>query len=87
MSLTKDQFIQWAESKCWSKNKFGHLQKSANGKDYRFKISNTSVRYEIKVHHEATEYSKADNEWARLRSGYFKNLSITSDGKLAGLKP
>jgi hypothetical protein len=86
MAITKDQFIQLAESKGWTKDKFGHLQKSTNIKDYRFKISSISVRYEVKVHHNATEYSKANNEWVRIRSGYYKDLSITSDGKLAGLK-
>ncbi len=85
MALTKEQLINWALSRGWSQDNFGHLQKSANGKNYRLKLSNVAVRYEVRVHHEATEYSKAENEWARLQSGYFKDLSIDDENKLHGM--
>jgi hypothetical protein len=43
---------------------------------YRLKVSRIAVRYEIKSH----------AGWVRVRSGYLKNLTITADGKLAGMK-
>ncbi len=86
MALTKTEFIKWAESKGWQKDRFGHYQKSMQGKDYRFKVSKVAVRYEVKVNHKASEYSNSSNEWMRVRSGYFKDLSITTEGKLLGTK-
>ena len=77
MAITKQQLIDWAKSKGWEEDNFGHLQKQANGKQYRFKLSSIAVRYETKV--------KSIGEWIRLQSGYFKDLTITEDGKLAGL--
>ncbi len=84
--MTKEQFITWAISKGWNLDKFGHLQKKVGDKEYRFKISNISVRYEVKVHFEGGTYSGPKAEWMRLRSGYFKNLTITDEGKLMGLR-
>ncbi len=84
--MNKLQLIEWAKQHGFTEDKFGHYQKSANGKEYRLKISNVAVRYEVKIHHDKTEYSPASSEWLRLQSGYFKDLSITAEGKLAGLK-
>ena len=79
--LTKQEVIDWAISKGYHKDKYGHLQKG----EHRIKIQATSIRYEVKVHHPAALYSGAKNEWMRLRSGYLKDLSI-KEGKLSGLK-
>ena len=86
MAMTRQQFVDWAKSKGWQEDNFGHLQKQTDGKQYRFKISSISIRYEVKVNYDATDYTKAHSDWLRLRSGYFKDLSITEDGKLSGLK-
>ena len=83
--MTKQEFIKWAKSKGWAEDKFGHLKKEYNSKEYRFKIQSILVRYEVKIHHEAGQYSPASNEWMRLRSGYLKDLRIASNGKLSGL--
>ena len=79
--MTKEEFIAWAIGKGWHIDRYGHLQKILDGKHYRIKIGKTSVRYESMI-----TFSDGKNEWARLRSGYYKNLSLTSDDKLAGLK-
>ncbi len=84
--ITKQQLETWAEQHGFQKDKWGYFQKSNNGKEYRLKLSNIAVRYEVKIHHDGTKYSQPDNEWIRLQSGYFKDLSITPDGKLVGLK-
>ena len=85
--MTKEEFINWAKSKGWTKDKFGHLQKTINDKEYRFKIGSISVRYEGKLNYKSSgkeigQYST----WIRIRSGYFKDLSINSESKLVGLK-
>ena len=83
--ITKQQIIDWATERGWRSDNWGNLQKEINGRQYRFKLSSTSVRYEVKIHHPGTKYSKPSSEWLRLRSGYYKDLNITSEGKLSGL--
>lgn len=84
--MTKREFEQWAHSRGWARDKWGHYQKTLSGKDYRFKLSSTAVRYEVKVHHEGTRYSEPSSEWIRLRSGYLSKLKVSPDGKLTGLR-
>ena len=88
--MTKQEFINWAKTKGWIEDKYGNFQNSqATTKElthYRFKVSNISVRYEVRVHHPAGSYSSDQNEWVRIKSGYFKDLSITDYGKLRGLR-
>ena len=79
--LTKQDIINWATSRDWELDKYGHLQKWIEEKQYRFKLSNTSLRYEVKV-----KAFRAPSEWMRLSSGYYKDLSITPEGKLSGLR-
>lgn len=69
--MKREDFIQWAESRGWKIDRFGHLR--VEGSNYRYKLSSIAVRYEIKL----------PSGWVRLRSGYFSKLSITPDGKLA----
>jgi hypothetical protein len=90
--LTKEEFIDWALSRGWEKDRYSHLQKELHKekikeiRKYRFKLSNISVRYEVRVRIPATTYSPASNAWVRLQSGYFKDLSINEHGQLVGLK-
>lgn len=74
--LTKQQIIDWALGRGWRLDKWGHLQKLVNGKQYRLKLSSIAVRNEVKGH----------SGWIRLRSGYLKGLSFDTEGKLCGLK-
>lgn len=77
--MTRDELIAWAKEHGWKPDRYGHLQKVENGngvqRHYRLKLSRIAARFETK-----TQYG-----WVRLRSGYYKNLSITADGKLAGM--
>lgn len=84
--MKREEFISWAESRGWKMDRFGHLQRSRKEPSdevpsitvevkYRYKLSRIAVRYEV----------KSGGSWYRLRSGYFPKLSITTDGKLAGL--
>lgn len=83
--MTKQEFINWAKSKGWTEDKWGHLQKEIKplsiGEKYRFKLGSISVRYEKKI-----EVGIKQTEWLRLRSGYFKDLNTTPEGRLTGLK-
>lgn len=88
--MKREDFIKWAESRGWETDMFGHLKKTEGTqeypsprhvagvyrfKTYRYKLSRIAVRHEV----------KSASGWVRLRSGYFSKLSITTDGKLAGL--
>ena len=79
--ITKEQLEQWTVGKGYVKDKWGHFQKVHEGKAYRLKVSNIAVRQEVKV-----GYDGGGSDWVRIRSGYFKDLSITPDGRLAGLR-
>ena len=74
--MNKQEFIDWAQVHGWKLDRFGHLKKSLNGKGYRFKLSRIAARYELKT----------SNGWVRIKSGYFSKLSLTDEGKLAGMR-
>jgi len=76
MALTKDAVASWAIGRGYKYDRYGHLVKTVNGEEFRMKISKIAVRYERKIHHDASEYSRASSEWLRLRSGYLKDLHI-----------
>ena len=89
--MTREQFIEWATERGWKPDRFGHLQKSYptnDGKqnEYRFKLSRIAVRYEVKIRFSAGSYTPAKSEWKRLRSAYFKKLTLGADGKIAGME-
>ena len=73
--MTRERFTEWAKSRGWLPDRFGHLRREENGRAYRFKLSRIAVRHEVK--------SRAG--WVRLRSGCFSKLTITPDGDIAGL--
>lgn len=89
--MTREEFINWAQGKGWKLDAHGHLQHSFPGSDgqlrqYRFKLSRIAVRYEVKIVFTGSSSSYRKSEWKRLRSGYFTNLTLATDGKIAGLK-
>ena len=73
--MIKDELITWANANGWTEDRFGHFQKTNGTSRYRLKLSSIAARYEVKSTH----------GWVRLRSGYYKNLNLTADGKLAGM--
>ena len=74
--MNKQHLIGWMAFNGWTIDRFGHYKKEINGNKYRMKVQATSLRYEV----------NSGTGWVRLRSGYFKDLSISPDGKLCGLK-
>ena len=73
---TKDELIKWATSQGWKLDRWGHLQKEFDNGTHRLKLSRIAARHEVK-----TPFG-----WARLNSGYYKDLHLTPDEKLAGMK-
>ena len=82
--MTREDFIKWALERGWRKDRYGHLQKQANGKNYRFKLSRVAVRYESQI--TLKGFSRGKHRWVRIRSGYLSKLHLTPEGKLAGLR-
>ena len=85
--LTKELLGNWLFDKGYKRDKFGHYTKTIvdpkleGGKvTVRFKMQSNSVRYEKQI------YIVDKNQWMRLVSGHYKNLSITEEDKLAGMK-
>jgi hypothetical protein len=74
--MTKDQLIQWATAHGWKLDRWGHLKKEFHNGTHRLKLSRIAARHEIR-----TPFG-----WGRVRGGYYRDLSITADGKLAGTK-
>ena len=79
--MTKAEFIRWATSKGWVMDKYSHLQRETVHGTYRYKMSDVSVRREVKAHRE-----HGGSEWMRLKSQYFSKLSVNSDGMLVGME-
>ena len=73
--MTRDQLIAWATRNGWTLDRWGHLKKEFDNGTHRLKLSRIAARHEI-----STPFG-----WARLASGYLKNLHPTADGKLAGM--
>ena len=73
--ITKDELIKWATSQGWKLDRWGHLKKEFENGSHRLKLSRIAARHET---HTPWGY-------ARIASGYYKDLSITADGKLAGM--
>ena len=89
--MEKISLEQWLISKGYEKDSFGHykktkLAKNGNMELYRYKLGKYSARYKVRVNHEAGQYSAASHSWLRLRSNYYKHLSINADNKLEGMK-
>ena len=79
--MNREDLEKWLVSRKWEKDSFGHYKRKSCSRDgdireYRYKLSKTSFRYEV----------KGEFGWVRLRSAYYKNARITEDNKLAGLK-
>ncbi|BDC48900.1 hypothetical protein F183_A12160 [Bryobacterales bacterium F-183] len=73
--MTRDELITWATRNGWKLDRWGHLKKEFDNGPHRIKLSRIAARHEI-----STPFG-----WARLASGYLKNLSITPDDKIAGM--
>ncbi len=76
--MTREELITWAIANGWKQDRFGHLQKEEHEglRRYRLKLGKLAARYEVHSH----------AGWVRLHSAYCKELSITPDGQIVGMK-
>ena len=74
--ITRDELIAWATRNGWKLDRWGHLKKEFDNGTHRLRLSRIAARHEL-----STPFG-----WCRVASGYYKDLSITADGKLAGMK-
>jgi len=74
--VTREQLIDWAIQNGWTLDQQAHLQKVEHQglRRYRLMLGRIAVHYEIHTH----------AGWVRVRSGYFKDLTITVNGELVG---
>lgn len=54
---------EWTREPRW-----GHLYREKDGKQYRLKVQQNTLRHEVKVHHEGTEFSNPSTSWVRLKT-------------------
>lgn len=45
-----------------------HLYKVINGKTYRLKVQEHTIRYEVQVTYEKTTYSPEKKDWVRIKT-------------------
>lgn len=79
--MKREQFEEILKADGWEPNRFGHYHKTGNRK-YRVKMQDLSCRIEVQVRYEATEYSPAKNEWARLGGDYYSKIVQLDDGRI-----
>lgn len=83
--MTEAQIKQFFLSKGWKSDRFGHMKKTtSDGRLYRIKFQATSIRWEVQCVHPNDKFTPSS--WVRLYTGFFKQLSISADGKLVGMK-
>ncbi len=71
------QIESWATQQGYVKDRFGNMKKEHQGKKYRLKFQATSIRYEVRTE---------SGDWVRIRGGYLKDITITPEGKIAGMR-
>lgn len=71
-ALKKDGFTE---------DRYGNFIKTNERGKYRFKIQATSVRFESQCNH-----GDGSKSWVKIRGAYLKDVMISADGKISGLK-
>ena len=73
--MTRDELIAWATRNGWKLDHWGHPQKEFDNGWHRLRLTRLAVRHEID-----TPWG-----WSVLSRAYYKDLSITAAGELAGM--
>jgi len=66
----KQEIGNFLQAKGWTKDAGSNYKNELNGSVYRMKFNTNVLRYEV----------KSEAGWVRLRSGYWKDISITEKG-------
>lgn len=59
----------------WTKDRFGHYQRTAGGRNYRIRMQATSCRVEIQVHHD-----DGSKSWVKTGGCYYRDIHFTAAG-------
>jgi len=65
------------EENGYKKDAYGNYKKKYEKGEFRYKNTKIALRYEARLN---------TGQWMRLRSAYWKDISVTEDNKIAGLK-
>ena len=75
--MKRSEIVEWLGRRGWkSRLVWPHLFYKEEQPTRRYKITSHGLRYEARLE---------NGEWMRLRSGYFKNLRLTTEDKISGL--
>lgn len=94
--MKREQFEAVLVADGWEKDRFGHYHKTVRWRtqlvdspevvirerEYRIKMQDLSCRIEVQIRYEASEYSPAKNEWARLGGDYYSKIVQLDDGRI-----
>lgn len=94
--MKREQFEEILKADGWERDRFGHYHKTVlqsfrrddssevvtHERKYRVKLQDLSCRIEVRVRHEATEYSPAKNEWVRIGGDYYSKIVQLDDGRV-----
>ena len=83
VAMTKQELINAMLAKGYSLDRYGHLTKTIDGKEYRIKLQAKSFRKDVKVHIEHS-YGPPTVKWVRLYGGYYGQCYINDEGRIAG---
>lgn len=72
--MTKQELINWATTKGWTLDRWGHLRKN----NLRMKLQKRTVRLEREYRTPDTRYSKGEKRYLRLHSSYYSKLTVSS---------
>ena len=76
--MTRDQIIQHLTAKDYTVSpRSSELYTKPGAEGWRYRLARLVMRREHRL---------SNGEWIRVRSGYYKDLSINEDGKISGMK-
>lgn len=65
----QDYVEKLVKSGKWTRHpRWGHLYREENGKKHRLKVQEHTLRHEVQVTHEGTEFSKPTKSWVRIKT-------------------
>lgn len=84
--MTREEFKRACLAEGWKEDRYGHLQKEMDGRQYRMKLSPIMARYELKTQSAG---------WVRITSGYYAKLAVyyeafpdgSTTARVSGMKP
>lgn len=83
--MTGKEMQVWAAMHDYKRDRFGHwIKTTAEGVKLRLVISQVAARIEVQVGMLDWQ-GKMVHQWVRRRSGYLRDISEGTDGKLTGM--